>query len=96
MTPKLIGQYTRELVYRDRPQKPAIITQCGRKFIYRHQLPVEAATVFPAWTDALKKIAAFEAVLAETADRMKDAVYSKIRSEFTAEVISTEEAYAVS
>jgi len=41
VTPKLIGMYTRALCYRDRKPDPAIITQCGRKFIFRHQLPVE-------------------------------------------------------
>jgi hypothetical protein len=39
VTPKLLGKYTRELVYRDRPQKPAIVTTCGRKFVMLHQLP---------------------------------------------------------
>lgn len=41
MTPKLIGMYTGELVNLDRRPKPAIMTQCGRKFVMRHQLPPE-------------------------------------------------------
>lgn len=44
MTPKLIGQYTRALCYRDRKPEAAIITQCGRKFVMLHQLPPEQQT----------------------------------------------------
>jgi hypothetical protein len=41
MTPKLIGRNTGERVYPDRKPQPAIVTQCGRKFIYAHQVPPE-------------------------------------------------------
>lgn len=56
---------------------------------------VEAATVFPTRIDAEKKIVQLQAELDETAFRMRDPVYTKIKNEFAATVVSTEDAYAI-
>jgi hypothetical protein len=56
---------------------------------------VEAATVFLTRAEAEAKIVALKAELDETAFRMRDAVYTKIKNEFEADVVTTDDAYSI-